>query len=144
MKRIFSGLLFIALFGFILMWFTSYTHYTSIGIDVDTQENTQITHHYYRVRWPGNASIWFGGGISERASDPNNPYEPFDLAATFLSPNPEKPHAHTTLNRLGFWYQSIHKPNRQWWVGIPSFMPLLLIGLMLFSLKKIKRNKTIL
>lgn len=122
------------------MWLTSYTHYTSIGIDVDTQKNEQITHHYYRVRWPGNGSVWLGGGISQRASNPNKPYEPFDLAATFLAANPEKPQPKSWLNRMGFWYQ---KTSQQWWVGTPAFMPIVLLGVMLFGIKNFhsKTNK---
>ena len=129
--RVLYGLLASALLFATLMCLTSYTHYTSIGIDVDTMKNQQITHRYYRVRWPGNGSIWLGGGLSHRASNPDSPYEPFDLAATFLASNPIKPQPNSRLNQIGFWY---YTPRQQGWIGIPSFLPILLIGLLLFYL----------
>jgi len=136
MRKTLNILFSLALLGTTLMWLTSYTHYTSIGIDADTRENALIAHHYYRVRWPGNGSIWFGGGISQRASDPARPYEPFDLAASFLHANPEKPTPRSTLNRLGFWKQNSPSPNLQYWLGIPAWLPVLILGFIVFKLRK--------
>ena len=123
MKRNITYLLSLKLILLTIMWLSSYTHYTSIGVDID--------HQYYRVRWPGNGSIWLGGGNTQRASDPTNPYEPFDLAATFFYANPRRPEAKTTFNRWGFWYKSIQKPNQQMWVGIPSWLPVFILFLIL-------------
>ena len=136
MSRLLTYLFSFALLGATLMWFTSYTHYTSIGIDADTKQNGLIAHHYYRARWPGNGSIWFGGGISQRASDPAHPYEPFDLAATFLYPDPQKPKAHSLWNRLGFWREYHSSPDIQYWLGIPAFIPIMLFSGLLFWIKK--------
>jgi hypothetical protein len=126
------------------MWLSSYTHYTSIGIDADTRSQKNITHHYYRVRWPGNGSIWFGGGNTQRASDPSKPYEPFDLAATFFYANPVLPETNSGLNRWGFWHQYQNKPTLnptpESWIGIPSWLPVLFIvlfiGLFLWLIKR--------
>ena len=137
LKTLIDLLLAFMLLAATLMWLSSYTHYTSIGIDVDMRQDKQISHHYYRVRWPGNGSIWLGGGVSQRASDPDKPYEPFDLAATFLASNPEKPQATSMLNRFGFWYP---KTSQQWWVGVPSFMPVLLLGFCFFGCKTLRLN----
>ncbi len=136
MRKPLNILLSLTLIATTLMWFTSYTHYTSFGIDADTRQDGLITHHYYRVRWPGNGSIWFGGGISQRASDPTRPYEPFDLAASFLHPNPQKPEPRTMLNRIGFWKHTSPAPNLQYWLGIPAWLPVLMLGFIVFRLRK--------
>lgn len=136
MKKKLTLLLTLTLLGTTLMWLTSYTHYTSIGIDIDTRHNQLIKHHYYRVRWPGNGSIWFGGGTSQRASDPNRPYEPFDLAASFLHTNPTKPEPHSILNYIGFWQHNSPSPNHQYWLGIPAWLPVFLLGITIFRLRK--------
>ncbi len=140
MKKTITYLLSLKLILLTIMWLSSYTHYTSIGVDIDRKENSNITHKYYRVRWPGNGSIWLGGGNTQRASDPSKPFEPFDLAATFFYANPQRPEAKTTLNRWGFWYKSVQKPNQQMWIGIPSWLPVLIVILMLLNFKR-KRAK---
>ncbi|MEE9444187.1 MAG: hypothetical protein V3V19_00840 [Cocleimonas sp.] len=135
MKKIFTVLLTLKLIVLTLMWLSSYTHYTSIGVDIDTQKDNNITHHFYRVRWPANGSIWFGGGNTQRSSDPSKHYEPFDLAATFFYANPQRPEVKSTLNAWGFWHQSAQKPNKQTWVGIPSWVPAIFILLIILNMK---------
>ncbi len=135
--KIFAAILMLGFLFVTFMWLSSYTHYTSIGIDTDTQKNNQITHRYYRLRWPGNGSIWLGGGISQRVSDPARPYDPFDWAATFLYSTPEKLPTYSMLNRLGFWYKrSDSLSNQQFWVGVPSIIPVFLLVLALLVIKK--------
>jgi len=127
----------LALLFFSIMFLSSYTHYTSIGIDVDTRQKENITHNYYRIRWPANGSVWLGGGKTQRASEPNKPYEPFDLAATLFYPNPEEnPVMKSALNRWGFWYKSSAIPNKQLWVGIPSWLPVLMLTFILIFIRR--------
>jgi len=110
-KKLLLSLLLLGFIGTAALWATSYTHYTSVGIDhdqhVNNEANKSILHSYYRVRWPGNGSIWFGGGQSKRPIDSPKPFEAFDLAATFLYPNPELPIIESAYNKAGFWLKSI-------------------------------------
>ena len=147
LKKALLALLLLGLLGSSVMWATSYTHYTSVGIDHDQrvnadneQQQTHIQHSYYRVRWPGNGSIWLGGGKSLRPHDSPKPFEPFDLAATFMHPQPVLPPIDSSYNKAGFWFKSLTKPSRQIWLGVPSWLPVVVLGLLSFILWRRNRG----
>ena len=142
-RKLLLSLIFFSFIVATALWATSYTHYTSVGIDhdqhVDTRNNDKasdksIIHFYYRVRWPGNGSIWFGGGQSRRPHDSPKPFETFDLAATFLYPNPVLPTIESSYNKVGFWLKTMEKPSEQFWLGIPACLPVLILGLLSIAL----------
>jgi len=148
-KKLLLSLFILAFIGTAALWATSYTHYTSLGIDHDQyinnvtsdDNNKNILHSYYRVRWPGNGSIWFGGGQSERPLNSPKPFETFDLAATFLYHNPELPPVESTYNKVGFWLKTMEKPSKQFWLGIPAWLPVFISGLLSIVLwRKRDRN----
>ena len=148
-KKLLLSLMFLGFIGTAALWATSYTHYTSIGIDHDQHINNEgsdsnnknILHSYYRVRWPGNGSIWFGGGQSKRSINSPKPFEAFDLAATFLYPNPELPIIESAYNKAGFWLKNREKPSQQFWLGIPAWLPVVILGfLSLFLWRGLKKT----
>lgn len=144
-KKLLLSLLLLGFIGTAALWATSYTHYTSVGIDhdqhVNNEANKSILHSYYRVRWPGNGSIWFGGGQSKRPIDSPKPFEAFDLAATFLYPNPELPIIESAYNKAGFWLKSIEKPSKQFWLGLPAWLPFVILGfLSLLLWRRLKKH----
>lgn len=128
--------LLLMLLGFSFFGLSSYSHYTSVGVDRDQYNNDHIRHSYYRVRWPGNGSFWLGGGTSNRPLNSSKPFEGFDLAATFLDSNPVLPVAESNYNKVGFWLRSMTHPSKQFWLGIPSWLPVLFLGLLFFLSRK--------
>ena len=148
-KKLLLSLLFLGFIGTATLWATSYTHYTSLGIDHDQHLNNDasdsngksILHSYYRVRWPGNGSIWFGGGQSKRPIDSPKPFEAFDLAATFLYPSPELPAIESAYNKAGFWLKTMDKPSKQFWIGVPAWLPVVIFGfLSLLLWRRLKKH----
>ena len=136
MKQLIKASLLVALAGYSLMWLTSYSHYTSIGINLDQYKQKKISHSYYRLRWPGNGSIWLGGGYSYRTLNSLKPFERIDLAATFLYSDPELPEVKSYYNKIGFWLISTNKSSRQFWIGIPSWLPVLFLTFLIISIMK--------
>ncbi len=141
LKQLFFALILFAWFGVTVMWATSYTHYTSVGIDHDQREEQQIKHSYYRLRWPGNGSISLGGGKSYRPLNSSKPFETLDLAATFLYPEPELPEVESIYNKAGFWYKSMIQPSRQFWLGVPAWLPVIILGFLSFVLWRRRNTK---
>ncbi|HEX8700587.1 MAG TPA: hypothetical protein VF815_17180 [Myxococcaceae bacterium] len=113
-----------------VMWLTSYSHYTSLGLDMDRVEGAQVRFTYWRVRWPGDGSFRLGGGAHYRPLE-SGPAEAFDLGGTFFQP-PQRAVPGSWWNRLGFWWvdeeggQEGAKFIWRRWVGVPSWLPLLL------------------
>lgn len=116
-----------------IMWLTSYFYYTSIGIDseyVDHQqdESSNLGNNYYRVRWPGNGSLWIGGGRDYSRLEIGKTPQRFDLAGTFFQ-SPRRLESKSVFNMLGFWWIN---ENRQTWIGVPAGLPAILLGLWIF------------
>ncbi|MEZ5477135.1 MAG: hypothetical protein R3E95_06520 [Thiolinea sp.] len=57
------------LLGFTLMWLSSYTHYTSLGLDHDRYRGQAVEHAYYRIHWNGHGEFWAGFGTQLRPQD---------------------------------------------------------------------------
>ncbi len=118
--------------AWVVMWLSSYSFYTSLGLDMDRLEGSIVRYTYLRVRWPGDGSFRVGGGALLRPL-PDKPVEPFDLGGRFFQP-PRQSMPRSVWNRIGFWW--VDEPLEQdellntwvFWVGIPSWMPALLTG----------------
>lgn len=113
----------VLMLSYALFFTTSYTRYTSIGLDFSVGTSAEI---YIRIRWPGNGSFWLGGG--------NYPIETqsiyLDLAATFFQPAQAEPK--TVWQRAGFWFiNETNLDSGQHFIGIPSYLPLLVMLFML-------------
>jgi hypothetical protein len=111
-----------------VMWLTSYSFYTSFGVDTDRAEGSTVRSTLYRVRWPGDGSFRVGGGASSRALQGYS-VEPFDLGGTFFQP-PRRSTPRSFWNRIGFWWVDVPKAQEgvllwTFWIGVPSwFLPL--------------------
>lgn len=139
--RLFSilcGVSFLLSLSFLVMWSFSYGFYTSLGVDMERADGSQVISAYYRIRWPGNGSFWIGGGAF-RHPDEGKPLEPFDLGGSFFLA-PRRPLPQSFWNHLGFWLIRIGLDNStngktesvatqwQFWIGVPSYLPVLLTG----------------
>ncbi|HIO92714.1 MAG TPA: hypothetical protein EYG68_07710 [Leucothrix mucor] len=128
MKKLFHLSLILALIILTIFWLSSYARfYNSIGVDSEQQKEATIDYHYYRFWWPGNGSLLIGRGITTLKYDPNKQYDRFDLGAAFFRHQDKKLVAQTTWNKIGFWYISPPAPVRQFWIGVPAWLPVLII-----------------
>ena len=134
MLRVFVATLFVIV---TLLWFSSYTHHSSIGLDHDIAVENHVEDHYYRINWTGHGSILIGYGISKKLRDRNVPLEKFDPAGVLLTPHKKPlPPSHSIWNDLGFWLIQAPAARTAFWVGIPSWLPVLLLALLLLYLRK--------
>ena len=113
------------------LWLSSYTHHSSVGIDHDIEKQDRILHMFYRVNWTGHGAILIGYGGVWRDVD-GKPLEKFDPAASFLRLAQKPLEKGSLWNRLGFWYVNSSTPRPTFWIGIPSYLPVLVLGLLLF------------
>ncbi|PID45096.1 MAG: hypothetical protein CSB47_10090 [Proteobacteria bacterium] len=111
------------------LWLSSYTHHTAFGVDRDVEQENRVLHMTYRISWTGHGSVWLGYTSVIRNKDEITPLEKFDLASAILKP------VKTTLapsaslgNRLGFWFIRQTTPKPVLWVGVPSWLPVLLVA----------------
>lgn len=114
------------------MWIASLWTYTSLGIDRDMLEpNGTVLSRYWRVRWPGDGSLWLGSGFYREPLDPSRQLDGFDLGGVFFKP-PRRPAAGSAWNRFGFWRVKVSGDDAQLhgesWVGIPGWLPALLLS----------------
>ncbi|WP_298610137.1 hypothetical protein [uncultured Thiothrix sp.] len=121
-----TGLL--ALTSFV-MALSSYTRYSTLGIDNEQVFGEQVNYRYYRMWWPGNGALLIGWGESFQTYDPKRSYDVFDPAGTFFRSPHKQPQIQSSWNRIGFWWINSLNP-RQIWVGVPAILPaLFLLGL---------------
>ncbi len=124
--------------AFLVMWPFSYWRYTSFGVDVDRAEGAAILQTHYRLRWPGNGAFLMGADVFRRLGP--GPLDRFDLGGAFFRA-PRKPPERSVWNRMGFWLISDESQGgadtardavkvRSFWVGVPSWVPPLLLGLL--------------
>lgn len=123
--------------GFGVMWVAGLFTYTSVGLDHDAVDGDRVRAHYYRVRWPGDGSVWVGGGGHDRRLAARPP-ERFDPASSLFE-RPNRPEPRSTWNRLGFWWvgNAAEDPflpagsaGAAWsgWVAAPGWLPAVLFG----------------
>jgi hypothetical protein len=102
---------------------------------MDRYSETGVEYHYYRLNWPGNGSLLIGNGHSLRPANDQKPLAFFDLAGVFFQPVYRQPPVATSrLNHIGFWY--INLPGQQFWLGIPAWLPVLLIIFLLLIIRR--------
>ena len=118
---------------------SSYTHHSSIGIDHDVQTDSGVLNYYYRVNWTGYGSVFVGYGSRLTHPDKSHPLEQFDPAGALFKPPQTKPEAKTIWNRMGFWYVNSLKPVPVFWVGVPGWLPVLV--LLILSLSVLRRYR---
>ncbi len=127
---------------FFALWIVGLGRYTSLGIDRETVGPACTVEHYHRVRWPGDGSFWIGGGHACRATTAPHAIDAFDLGGTFFRP-PRRPEPITAWNRVGFWRQRIDNATAghvEWWIGVPGWLPALLLGLLAAGLLRHARS----
>ena len=122
----------VSLLIFTILWISSYTHYTSLGIDHDIEREHQTLHVFARIRWTGHGSIWIGYGSQWKQADSITQLEKFDLAGVFFRRATQSLDAPSFWNRVGFWFIRSQSPQPTFWVGIPSWLPVLVLGWLLF------------
>lgn len=130
--RLVTGLLALSLWGMAL---SSYTHYSTIGIDNEQVQGEQVQYRYYRLWWPGNGALLVGWGESLQAYDPKKKYDLLDPAGTFFRVPHKQPQIQSSWNRLGFWWMNQSNP-KQVWLGVPALLPALLFMLLGWYLYK--------
>jgi hypothetical protein len=115
----------------------------SFGLDLEKKNGQDIIQTYYHIQWPGNGSFRIGF-ISIYKEDLSNPFKRYDFGAGFFS-RPYKPIVKSIWNKIGFWYVDNHggKIIKQFWIGIPSWLPVLFFGSIpvVFRLISSKKNK---
>jgi hypothetical protein len=113
---------------------SSYTHHTGVGVDHDFEQGDKVLHIYPRISWTGHGSIWLGYGSFIKDKNEGAVLERFDLAAVFFKRVTKQlnPLA-SSWNRIGFWYINGQSPKASLWIGVPSWLPVLLIGLFLYG-----------
>lgn len=105
------------------LWLLGCFRYTAVGVDIERERAGIVLATHYRVRWPGDGSLWVG---AERLVRPagHSPVQPLDLAAAwFLRPRPREPQS--IWNRLGFWW--VQRPAERW-LGLPGWLLPLGVG----------------
>jgi len=122
-----------------VLWLVGCFRYTSVGLDHNVSTGTDGLLAYYRLRWPGDGSVWIGRSSHHvpRSQLSRYPFEPGGrLLAAPVVPRPSSP-----WNRAGFWLVTEVEndplgvlnwpdPVQSQWIGVPGWLPaLLLLGL---------------
>lgn len=120
--------------GFAVMSFVGFFRYTTLGIDSDWADITSLTHHYYRIQWPGNGTFHLSSGTVIYPCAPNTcRSDPFDFGgALFEAPKREPPR--NVWNSLGFWYYNRSHP-QVFTIGVPAILPVFLLLWFAFPFK---------
>lgn len=130
----------------LLLWAIGCWRYTSVGYEFDTLTEGVMREDYYRVRWPGDGSVWVGSGWVHLPTE-SKALEPFDLGAVFFR-EPRVREPQTRWNQWGFWRISNQSPaelpilkrqGESWW-GVPGWLPGLMMALAWTFLRR--RQKT--
>ena len=87
--------------GFTLMWLAGLFTYSTVGIDHDNAEGDQVLEGFYRLRWPGDGSLWIGAAGCYRPLG-NKPADFIDLGSKLFD-RPTRVPPRSFLNRIGFW-----------------------------------------
>lgn len=126
------------------MCLSSYSLYTSLGMDTDHLEGDSVRYTYYRIRWLGDGSFRIGGGALARPLSAA-PVDPFDLGGTFFEPA-RRPVPRSSWNHWGFWWVDEPEPhdNRRqiwtFWIGLPSWLPPLGTGALAVLMTRLARR----
>jgi hypothetical protein len=119
---------------FLVFGLSSYTHYSTLGIDNEEVQGNKVLYRYYRLWWPGNGALLIGHGKTLKPYQPQQHYDLIDPASTFFEKPHKQPNPHSFWNRLGFWWIHESQPQQQW-IGLPALLPALLLGVLWLGLK---------
>ncbi|MEQ1891314.1 MAG: hypothetical protein ABL998_02130 [Planctomycetota bacterium] len=121
-----------------LLWLAGCFRYSSVGLDHNLRSGEAGLVTYYRVRWPGDGSLWVGRSSHRvpRAQLSRYPLEPGGR----LLGSPVIPRPSSRWNRLGFWcvtdvdadplgMLNWPDPVQSHWLGMPGWLPTLLLFL---------------
>jgi hypothetical protein len=129
------------------MWIASHWTYTSLGIDRETLEPSgNVLSRCYRVRWPGDGSLWLGGGYALEPPSPSRKLDAFDLGGRFFKA-PRRPTARSAWNRIGFWRVPLGEGEGnvgrvgECWVSAPGWLPALVLALGLIAVRRDGRDR---
>jgi len=119
-----------------VLWIAGCFRYSSLGLDHNASTAAGGLVTYYRLRWPGDGSLWLGlcshhvprAQLSRYSLEPGGRF----LGAP-LSPVPSSP-----WNRSGFWLVTDVEadplgvlnwpdPVQSRWLGIPGWLPTVLL-----------------
>ncbi|WP_245682412.1 hypothetical protein [Archangium gephyra] len=137
LTRLRQGAAWLPCLAFLVMWPFSSGFYTSFGLDTDRDEEGSVKRTHHRLRWPGDGSFWVGAESFWLPA--SEPVDAFDLGGTFFQAA-RRPRPRSSWNRVGFWFiheESLAPPvpltstahAGAFWVGVPSWLPPLLLGL---------------
>jgi hypothetical protein len=140
MRKTINRLLVLCFAVTVMLALSSYTHHSSIGMDHDFEKPGRILHKYYRINLTGYGAILIGHGSQWRQHDSGKALEKFDLASSFLKPAETPAKRDTFWKGLGFWFVQSGSPAPMLWIGIPSWLPVLVLSILLFMYYK-KRRK---
>ena len=118
----------------------SYSYLNSFGLDVEKKNGQDIIQTYYHIQWPGNGSFIIGF-ISRYKKDLSKPFERYDFGAGFFQ-RLWVATIKSIWNKIGFWYIDNYgsKFIQQLWIGIPSWLPVLVFGGMAIVLRQALRG----
>lgn len=123
----------------LVMTATSFTHYSSIGLDHETGQGENVIRHYWRLRWPSNGAFFIGYGTHPRP-DLTEPSERFDPAAQLFAKRTATPQ--WTGSLLGI--RTLHTGTaaiHEYWIGVPALYLPILFGLSsLWQKKRLLRS----
>ena len=121
---------------FALMFVFSYSYLNNLGLDEEKKNGQNIIQTFYRIQWPGNGSFLIGF-ISRYKQDFSEPFERYDLGGAFFE-RPWKEAVQSIWNKTGFWYINDQgsKFLQEIWIGVPSWLPVLVFGGMAVVLRK--------
>lgn len=120
-----------------VLWLVGCFRYSSLGLDHNASNAGGGLVTYYRIRWPGDGSLWFGlcSHRVPRSQLSRYPLEPGGrLFAAPMSPAPS-----SRWNRLGFWLATDVEadplgvlnwpdPVRSRWLALPGWLPTLVLA----------------
>lgn len=123
--------------GFALTWAAGMFAYTCAGIDREEVEGDRVLVTYYRLRWPGDGSVWAGFAAHHRPLA-DGPPDRFDLGGSFFE-KPKRPASRSFCERLGFRrvgrpaedpFRPARYPGavRSGWLAVPGWLPALLFS----------------
>jgi hypothetical protein len=123
---------------FLALWIAGHYRYTTFGPDKNEMRGEQAYTTYYRVRWPGDGSMWLGYAGQPHEINKDS-HKEWDLGGTFFAP-PTLIEPKTDWQRAGFWnvpnvendpFEPLRYPgaDESKWIGMPGWLPVLIFGL---------------
>lgn len=141
-SRIFARLPLAIAIGFLVMTPPAYFRYSTVGLDTDRLTDYGIRHRYYRLRWPGDGTVRFGGGIIDYTLDEED-LDPIDPVGRLLE-TPKLDRHRPARQGFGYWHgaerydQPVGRDMGARWISLPAWLPGILL-LAAIGIWKIRR-----